>query len=106
MAKNLQTQMGMIMIENEWRNSDSVGCTDGHYYKLVRAANGRLCLISVADDGWPNPSQRELDENFESYGVEVSTTAFDNFDHICTFAREVGTLLECDPVVIIRSMCN
>jgi len=79
----------------DWTDAIRGGLTDGHYYKMVRADDGRLSLESWADDG---SGDIGLDP------VEVSESAFDNFVGLCAFAAEVGALLELDPVTIIKSI--
>jgi hypothetical protein len=62
---------------------------------MARASDGGLSLEFWADDG---SGDIGLDPG------EVSESAFDSFDHICGFAREIGSLFGLDPVTVIKSI--
>ena len=104
------------MILNKWKEHEC----DGHVYKLVVAheyerldETGRyrpriLSLLCNAEYEAPSKALRPhpLDRLIvnEEYDVEVEDSAFNDFDHLCSFAEEVAKLLECDPATIIRAI--
>jgi hypothetical protein len=85
----------------EWRGL----VEDGQVYRLAKISKGdevpwRFSLECSADGqmtphGWKVPADSI---------VEVSQSAFNDFEHICTFAKEVAEILECDPVTVMTSI--
>ncbi len=109
------------MLLNQWKEHAS----DGLVYKLIvvherqrlPAVNPSdppqyvpriLCLLCNAEYEAPKKALKPhpLDRMYvnEEYDVEVCDSAFNDFDHLCVFAKEVATLLECEPATIIRAI--
>lgn len=102
------------MLLNEWRPH----IEDGHVYKLVVVQEYRastfgyhprlLALICNAE--WQkkempgSQGQYSYIEADREHDVEVSPDAFNDFEHLCSFAREVGAIMECEPATIIKAI--
>ncbi len=94
------------MLIDEWRPH----IEDGLVYKLIetrpyeRTETGYvpriLCLL--CNQEW----QRDTDKIVvdEEYDVEVDISAFNDFDHLCSFSKEVAAILECDPQTIVKAI--
>lgn len=93
-------------IEEKWMSS--IAMNDGHYYRLTWDNKQVLWLQSWEDNGSLSEAQLNhlTDKDMSRLGgfCDVSTLAFDSFEHICTFAQEVGMLLNADTVTIIQCM--
>ena len=105
-----------MMILNQWKEHEC----DGHVYKLVITHEYQhqqgdrpyrpqlLALLCNAEYEAaskalkPHPLDRLIVN--EEYNVEVEGSAFNDFDHLCGFAKEIGALLECDPATIIKAI--
>lgn len=88
------------MLVNAWAEHPS----DGHVYRLVRlgpeeVTPWRFSLECCADYTVHHGSRMTVGEP-----VEVSQSAFNDFEHICTFAKEIAAILECDPVTVMSSI--
>lgn len=102
------------MLLNQWKEHRE----DGHVYRLTvlreyeRTETGyipRLLHLEACPDYIPaskalnpHPLDRPYVKDEDVY--EVSNEAFNDFDHLATFAKEVGEILECDPATIIRAI--
>ena len=79
---------------NEWVDHPE----DGQSYRLFKirmtpsASPWRFCLECCEDVG-----------DNHSF-VEVSDSAFADWEHMSAFAAEIGDLLQCSPATIIRAM--
>lgn len=101
LPSEVEAEASREMCVNEWREL----VEDGHVYRLVKVSHGeelpwRFCLECSADfrrvvTGWLVP---------EEDIVEVSESAFNDFDHLCCFAKEVAAILKCDPATIVRAI--
>lgn len=84
---------------------------DGMVYKLViireyeRTENGGVprifALICNAEYG-ESPEGRIY--SVAEHEVEVEPSAFNDFDHLCGFAKEVADILHCDPATIVGAI--
>ncbi len=89
------------MTVNEWRGL----IEDGNVYRLVKVSlhdelPWRFSLECSADgqmtpDGWRVP---------EETAYEVCDSAFNDFDHLSAFAKEVAAILNCEPATIVRAI--
>ncbi len=89
------------MIVGEWREL----VEDGHVYRLTKVSKGeelpwRFSLECSAEfrrviHGW-TVAEDDI--------VEVCESAFNDFDHLCSFAKEVAAKLQCNPATIVRAI--
>ncbi len=96
-----ETEERPEMLVNTWAKL----IEDGMIYRLVRVTPEevrpwRLCLECSS-------------EYVETHGgkflaadeiVEVCDSAFNDFDHLCAFAKEVAAILHCEPATIVRAI--
>ncbi|TFH48544.1 MAG: hypothetical protein E4H01_06150 [Lysobacterales bacterium] len=105
-------------IIGEWRKHEC----DGHVYRLreVQAfrpqrgnAAGQIeidCqprILSLECSGDWQTMGMGSDEQYlvdEDDVVEVEESAFTDFAHLCSFAEEVGKILNCEPSLIVRAI--
>lgn len=89
------------MLVNTWAHH----LEDGMIYRLVRCTPEevlpwRFSLECCSDWHHVFGGKFSADEEI----VEVCETAFNDFDHLCAFAKEVAAILHCEPATIVRAI--
>ncbi len=96
-----ETEERPMMLVNTWAKL----IEDGMIYRLVRVTPEEVrpwtfCLECCSDyretDGGKFDARDEI--------VEVCDSAFNDFDHLCAFAKEVAAILHCEPATIVRAI--
>ena len=98
------------MIVNQWKRL----IEDGMVYRLAKVSKPdvvpwRFSLEWSADYIPASKATRNVHPLDRIYVAEdnigeVEDSAFNDFDHLCSFAKEVAALLECEPTTIIRAI--